>query len=110
MYQDRLSIGGDSITQHVSGVAQVTSVDGRGDVVWLNRVSTCSTLSVRPHRHLSLLVAWLALIAAAPALAWDAAGHRTLAAIAYRQLSSATRTAVDAMLAHHPAASDWDAD
>ena len=50
------------------------------------------------------------LVVTAPAQAWNAAGHMTTAAIAYRDLAPDVRAEVDALLAHHPEATRWDAD
>ncbi len=50
----------------------------------------------------------LALALAAPAcLAWNAAGHRIAAAVAWQQLSPAARSAVAALLAAHPDYRRW---
>jgi hypothetical protein len=43
-----------------------------------------------------------ALLAACPAWAWNAAGHRIVAAIAYDQLTPATRARVDDLIRRHP--------
>lgn len=48
---------------------------------------------------------WLAV---ADAAAWNAAGHRLSATIAWQQLSPATQHEVSALLARHPAAADWE--
>ncbi|MBS1130080.1 MAG: hypothetical protein H6R16_1082 [Proteobacteria bacterium] len=44
---------------------------------------------------------------ALPAYAWNAAGHRLVAVIAWQQLSPATRDAISAALAHHPDHERW---
>lgn len=49
----------------------------------------------------------LFLLLLPPAHAWNAAGHRIVAAIAWQQLSPASRTAIDAALAQHPDARLW---
>ncbi len=48
--------------------------------------------------------------AGSPARAWNAAGHEAIAALAYNQLTPATRSKVDALLARHPAVAKWDSD
>jgi hypothetical protein len=52
---------------------------------------------------------WVAAIffISTPTLAWNAAGHRLSAAIAWHQMSDSTRTALGAMLAHHPDHALW---
>ena len=55
-------------------------------------------------RHLALL---LLLLAPALAHAWNAAGHRLTALIAWQQLSPAGRDAVAALLAAHPDHPRW---
>ncbi len=42
-----------------------------------------------------------------PAAAWNAAGHRIIAVIAWQQLDAQTQHAVDALLARHPDAERW---
>ena len=42
------------------------------------------------------------LLATCPAWAWNAAGHRIVAAIAYDQLTPATRARVDDLIRRHP--------
>ncbi len=51
----------------------------------------------------------LLLAASAPALAWNAAGHRLSAAIAWRAMAPATRAAVAGLLAAHPDYARWTA-
>jgi hypothetical protein len=48
-----------------------------------------------------LLIAGL-LLASSPAAAWNTAGHRLTAAIAWRQMDSATRERLGELLAQHP--------
>jgi hypothetical protein len=56
----------------------------------------------RTHLLCALLVAFLALtFVAVPALAWNDAGHRIIAMVAYRQLEEDTRTAVLELLRKH---------
>lgn len=47
------------------------------------------------------------LLTSLPAPAWNAAGHRLTAAIAWRQLDTDTRTAVGRLLAAHPDRERW---
>lgn len=54
-----------------------------------------------------LLLIAFALLASTPAQAWNAAGHRLSAAIAWRQMDTATRYSVGAVLAHHPDYALW---
>jgi hypothetical protein len=56
-------------------------------------------------RHLWVLVGLITL--SQPAMAWNAAGHRLSAAIAWRQMSAPTREAVGNALAHHPDHPVW---
>ncbi|MCM8594676.1 S1/P1 nuclease [Accumulibacter sp.] len=57
----------------------------------------------------SLVVAWLAVLLAAaqPALAWNAAGHRIVALIAWIQLDETTRASLSALLREHPDFEHW---
>lgn len=48
------------------------------------------------------------LLLARPAVAWNAAGHRLVAAIAWQQMTEAERDAVAAMLAAHADAGRWE--
>jgi hypothetical protein len=51
----------------------------------------------------------LLLLLASPALAWNAAGHRISAMIAWEQLDTNTRAAVAALLRQHPDFERWQA-
>jgi hypothetical protein len=54
-------------------------------------------------RHVGLVTAWTAILyLASPAQAWNATGHRAVAAIAYARLSPIARARVDELLRHHP--------
>ena len=54
-------------------------------------------------RPFGLLAAWTAtLYVASPALAWNATGHRIIAAIAYERLTPRTRARVDELIRQHP--------
>jgi hypothetical protein len=54
-------------------------------------------------RPWGLLGAWVAtLYTGSPSLAWNATGHRIIAAIAYERLNPGTRARVDLLLKHHP--------
>jgi hypothetical protein len=55
-------------------------------------------------RHLGLLAASLSILLniASPALAWNATGHRLIAAIAYDRLTPKARARVDALIRQHP--------
>ena len=53
------------------------------------------------------LIALLFLLLAPPAAAWNAAGHRLVAAIAWQQLSPASRDFVAQALARHPDHERW---
>lgn len=53
------------------------------------------------------LPALLFLCFTQPALAWNAAGHRLVAAIAWQQLSPPARDAISAVLARHPDHGRW---
>jgi hypothetical protein len=49
------------------------------------------------------IAAWVAILyLASPAEAWDGAGHRIIAAIAYDKLTAGTRARVDALIRAHP--------
>jgi hypothetical protein len=61
-------------------------------------------------KTLALASVIAALLASPAAFAWASEGHGVTAAIAYRQLSPALKTKVDALLKHHPAAAEWDVD
>ena len=54
-----------------------------------------------------LLPALLCLLASLPALAWNAAGHRLVAVIAWQQLSPPAQEAIAASLARHPDHPRW---
>jgi hypothetical protein len=54
-----------------------------------------------------VLAVLLAFLIPAPALAWNAAGHRAIASIAYRQLDEPTRRKLADLLERHPAAAEW---
>lgn len=54
-----------------------------------------------------ILIAILALAATSPAWAWNAAGHRLVAAVAWRQMSPAARQQVVALLENHPDYPKW---
>ncbi|HZX30936.1 MAG TPA: S1/P1 nuclease [Rhodocyclaceae bacterium] len=56
-----------------------------------------------------ILIALLALAAVSPAWAWNAAGHRLVAAVAWRQMSPAARQQVAALLERHPDYPKWTA-
>ena len=53
-------------------------------------------------RNLVPLFFILAVLFPAPAWAWSPPGHRVVAAIAYRDLSAADKSAVTNLLSHHP--------
>jgi len=54
-------------------------------------------------RYVGLLSAWTAtLYLATPALAWNATGHRIIAAVAYERLTPKTRARVDELIRQHP--------
>lgn len=54
-------------------------------------------------RPFGFLAAWAAIFyLASPAAAWNATGHRTIAAIAYARLTPATRARVDELIKRHP--------
>ncbi|MCG2575838.1 S1/P1 nuclease [Dechloromonas sp. XY25] len=55
------------------------------------------------------LTALIFFVAALPAHAWNAAGHRLVAVIAWQQLSPPARTAISAALARHPDHTRWQA-
>jgi hypothetical protein len=54
-----------------------------------------------------VLAVLLALLAPAPALAWNAKGHRVIASIAYRRLDEPTRGKLADILKRHPAYAEW---
>jgi hypothetical protein len=54
----------------------------------------------------ALLITGL-LLASSPATAWNAAGHRLTAAIAWRQMDGSTRERLGELLAHHPDYQLW---
>lgn len=59
-------------------------------------------------RHFLVFLIFLpALCHSLPALAWNAAGHRLVALIAWQQLSEPSRQLVSAALAAHPDAGRW---
>lgn len=60
-----------------------------------------------PGRWRNGCLALLLLAASCPALAWNAAGHRLSAAIAWREMTPATREAVGTLLAAHPDQPRW---
>lgn len=67
-----------------------------------------------PYRHAgrrfgAVALSLLLLAASAPAQAWNAAGHRLSAAIAWRGMAPATRAAVGRLLAAHPDHARWTA-
>lgn len=54
-------------------------------------------------RPTDLLAAWIAILyLASPLSAWNATGHRIIAAIAYERLTPSTRACVDLLLQRHP--------
>jgi hypothetical protein len=54
-------------------------------------------------RSLGLAAAWTAVLyLAVPAAAWNATGHRVIAAIAYERLTPSARARVDELLKSHP--------
>src|SRR5271154_3845844 len=54
-------------------------------------------------RLAQFLTAWTAVLyLASPAAAWNATGHRIIAAIAYDRLTPETRARVDALIKAHP--------
>ncbi|MBW7901905.1 MAG: S1/P1 nuclease [Rhodocyclaceae bacterium] len=55
------------------------------------------------------LLCFLLFAASAPADAWNAAGHRLSAAIAWREMAPATRAAAGRLLADHPEYTRWTA-
>lgn len=57
----------------------------------------------------TILAALLLLSAIAPAWGWNAAGHRLVAAVAWRQMSPAAREKAVALLHRHPAYTKWSA-
>ena len=63
---------------------------------------------MRPMRRFLAAIIFFAL--ALPAQAWNAAGHRLVAVIAWQQLSPPARTAIATALARHPDHARWLAD
>lgn len=53
---------------------------------------------------LAVLVMWMGLLAAMPAQAWSAFGHRLVGLLAQEQVTPATRARLDALLAQEPGA------
>lgn len=53
-------------------------------------------------------LAWLLFFLAGEAAAWNAAGHRLSAVIAWQELSPGMQRQVAALLGRHPAAADWE--
>src|SRR5882757_2823224 len=55
-------------------------------------------------RYFGFFAAWTAMLfsLAPPATAWNATGHRLIAAIAYDRLKPKTRARVDALIRQHP--------
>ena len=53
-------------------------------------------------RYLGLLAASFSLLFSLPAMAWNATGHRLIAAIAYDRLTPKARARVDALIRQHP--------
>ena len=58
-------------------------------------------------RAFSILFVLAALIVSDSAEAWNAAGHRLSAAIAWRRMDDASRLAVGRLLAQHPEYAAW---
>ncbi len=54
-----------------------------------------------------IMLALLLLVTTLPAQAWNAAGHRLVAVIAWQHMSATTREAVSHALAHHPDYERW---
>lgn len=52
-------------------------------------------------------LAWLLLLLPLPAIAWNAGGHRLIAAIAWDQLDDASRSDISRLLHAHPDYSRW---
>lgn len=77
---------------------------GRGSLNGRSSLSVCKHAgTLRSRTRLRALGAWLlALALAAPAPAWNATGHRVIAAIAYDRIKPSTRAKIDALLARHP--------
>lgn len=59
-------------------------------------------------RLLQALLTTALLLVTPPLLAWNAAGHRLVATIAWQELGAAERTAIGALLAAHPDVATWD--
>lgn len=58
--------------------------------------------------EMKIIVAALAfLVAASPALGWNGAGHRLVAAVAWRQMSPAARQSASELLQRHPDYRKW---
>ena len=53
-------------------------------------------------RPMLVLLFLLAVLLPRPAAAWNDAGHMTIAAVAYQNLTPEVRTRVDALLRQHP--------
>jgi hypothetical protein len=54
-------------------------------------------------RPLGLIAAWTSILyLGSPAFAWNATGHRIVAAIAYARLTPIARARIDELLRHHP--------
>lgn len=60
-------------------------------------------------RHLLLSCAVLLSGVSLPTLAWNAAGHRLVASIAWQECTPATRRHIAALLREHPAEARWNA-
>jgi hypothetical protein len=74
----------------------------------MTSISTGEQRATAVHfRRLGWLAVWLVL--ASPALAWNAAGHRISAMIAWQQLDEHTRSAVATLLRQHPDFRRWQA-
>ena len=59
-------------------------------------------------RFFGLIAAWTATVyLASPAFAWNATGHRLVAAIAYERLTPKTRARVDQLIRAHPDYEKW---
>lgn len=71
---------------------------------------TVPELPLTPPRrwHALTIVGLLALVVASPALAWNGAGHRLTAVLAWRQLAPAERAELVALLEAHPEADRWE--
>lgn len=60
-----------------------------------------------PSQHLACLLLLSALLTTQPAQAWNAAGHRLIARLAWEQMSATTRQRVGELLAVHPDFPRW---